>query len=39
LFDKGVLIKDSFNNPDTLFRALKGETGRAAERVKVERRA
>ena len=39
LFDKGVFIEDSFNNPDTLFRALKGETGRAAELVKVERRA
>jgi hypothetical protein len=39
LFDKGVFIDDSFNNADTLFRALNGETGRAADVVKVERRA
>ena len=38
LFDKGVFIDDSFNNADTLFRALKGEIGRMADVVKVERR-
>lgn len=39
LFDKGVFINDSFNNPDSLFRALRGEIGRAADLVKLERRA
>ena len=39
LFDKGVFIEDSFNNADSLFRALKGEFGRVADLVKVERRA
>ena len=39
LFDKGVFIEDSFNNPDSLFRALKGEIGRLHGQVKVERRA
>jgi CO/xanthine dehydrogenase Mo-binding subunit len=38
LFDKGVFIQDSFNNADSLFRALHGETGQAAKLVKVERR-
>ena len=39
LFEKGIFIEDSFNNPDTLFRALKGEIGRATDLIKVERRA
>ena len=39
LFDRGVFIEDSFNNPDSLFRALKGEIGQVAKLVKVERRA
>ncbi len=39
VFDKGVFIEDSFNNADSLFRALKGEIGRAADLVKLERRA
>jgi hypothetical protein len=39
LFDKGVFIADSFNNPDSLFHALKGEIGRKSDVVKVERRA
>jgi 2-furoyl-CoA dehydrogenase large subunit len=39
VFDKGVFIEDSFNNADSLFRALKGEIGRKAEVVKMERRA
>ena len=39
LFEKGIFIEDSFNNPDSLFRALKGEIGRASDLVKVERRA
>jgi CO/xanthine dehydrogenase Mo-binding subunit len=38
LFDKGVFIQDSFNNADSLFRALHGEIGQAAKLVKVERR-
>jgi 2-furoyl-CoA dehydrogenase large subunit len=38
LFDKGVFIEDSFNNPDSLFRALNGEIGRLHGQVKVERR-
>jgi CO/xanthine dehydrogenase Mo-binding subunit len=38
LFAKGVFIEDSFNNADSLFRALHGETGQAAKLVKVERR-
>ncbi|HXY51152.1 MAG TPA: xanthine dehydrogenase family protein molybdopterin-binding subunit [Terriglobales bacterium] len=38
LFDKGVFIADSFNNPDRLFRALKGEIYRVDKSVKVERR-
>jgi hypothetical protein len=39
LFEKGVFIEDSFNNPDSLFRALNGEIGKVADLVKVERRA
>lgn len=39
LFDKGVFIEDSFNNADSLFRALQRVTGRTADLVKVERRA
>ena len=39
LFEKGIFIEDSFNNPDSLFRALKGEIGRAIDLIKVERRA
>lgn len=38
LFDKGVFIEDSFNNADSLFRALKGEIAQAKQLVKVERR-
>jgi len=38
LFEKGVFIEDSFNNADSVFRALHGETGQAAKLVKVERR-
>src|SRR5437016_3829413 len=38
LFDKGVFIQDSFNNADSLFRALHGEIGQTAKLVKVERR-
>ncbi len=40
LFDKGIVIEDSFNNADSLFRALVGkETSQAEKLVKVERRA
>ena len=39
LFDKQIFIEDSFNNPDSLFRALQGEIYRAKDLVKVERRA
>jgi hypothetical protein len=39
LFDKGIFIEDSFNNPDSLFRALKGKIGRVDDLVKIERRA
>ena len=38
LFEKGVFIEDSFNNPESIFRSLKGETGQLRELVKVERR-
>jgi 2-furoyl-CoA dehydrogenase large subunit len=38
LFDKGVFIEDSFNNPDSIYRSLKGEGGQLKEIVKVERR-
>ena len=39
LFDKQIFIEDSFNNPDSLFRALEGEIYQAKDLVKVERRA
>jgi CO/xanthine dehydrogenase Mo-binding subunit len=39
LFDKQIFIEDSFNNPDSLFRALQGEIYRKEKLVKVERRA
>ncbi len=39
LFDKQIFIEDSFNNPDSLFRALQGEIYRKENLVKVERRA
>ena len=39
LFEKGVFIEESFNNPDRLFRSLTGETGRAEQLVRIERRA
>ena len=39
LFEKGVFIEDSFNNPDSVFRSLRGEIGQVQQRVKVERRA
>jgi hypothetical protein len=39
LFASGVLIEDSFNNADSLFRAMVSkETGQAAKLVKVEKR-
>jgi CO/xanthine dehydrogenase Mo-binding subunit len=38
LFDKRVFIQDSFNNSDSLFRALRGEICRLDDLVKVERR-
>ena len=38
LFEKGVFIEDSFNNPDSLFRALHGQTGQLKDVVRVERR-
>jgi CO/xanthine dehydrogenase Mo-binding subunit len=38
LFEKGVFIADSFNNPDSLFRALHGETSQLDKLVKMERR-
>jgi CO/xanthine dehydrogenase Mo-binding subunit len=39
LFGEGIVIADSFNNPDTLFRALVGrEIYQADKLVKVERR-
>jgi hypothetical protein len=40
LFAKGIFIEDSFNNADSLFRALVAkETGQAERLVKLERRA
>ena len=40
LFDQGILIDDSFNNADSLFRAMVGkEISQASNLVKVERRA
>jgi CO/xanthine dehydrogenase Mo-binding subunit len=40
LFAQGVIIDDSFNNADRLFRALVGkEVGQAAKLVKVEKRS
>ena len=40
LFSQGVIIEDSFNNADSLFRALvKKEMGQAKRLIKVERRA
>ena len=39
LFEQGVFIEDSFNNPDSVFRSLRGEIGQVQQRVKVERRA
>jgi 2-furoyl-CoA dehydrogenase large subunit len=39
LFDKQIFIADSFNNPDSLFRALRGEICQTKDLVKVERRA
>src|SRR5439155_1570356 len=40
VFDKGIVIEDSFNNADSLFRALVGkETSQAEKLVKEERRA
>lgn len=38
LFDKGVFIEDSFNNPESIFRALKGEAGQLSASVKVDKR-
>ena len=39
LFGDGIIIDDSFNNADSLFRALVGkEIGQAERVVKVERR-
>src|SRR3989454_5079134 len=40
LFSKGIIIEDSFNNADSLFRALVGkEICQADKLVKLERRA
>ena len=39
VFDKGIFIDDSFNNPDSLFRAFRGEISRMDDLVKVKRRA
>jgi CO/xanthine dehydrogenase Mo-binding subunit len=40
LFGEGIFIEDSFNNPDSLFRALVAKQGsQLAKLVKVERRA
>jgi hypothetical protein len=39
LFAEGIIIADSFNNADSLFRTMVSkETGRAEELVKLERR-
>ena len=38
LFHNGVFIEDSFNNPDSLFRALRGEISQLDKLVKLERR-
>jgi 2-furoyl-CoA dehydrogenase large subunit len=38
LFEKGVLIENSFNNPESIFRGLKGEAGQLSALVKVARR-
>src|SRR5262245_44165989 len=39
VFPSGIIIEDSFNNADALFRALAGkETGQADQLVKVEKR-
>jgi 2-furoyl-CoA dehydrogenase large subunit len=38
VFDKGIFIDDSFNNPDSLFRALRGEISQMDDLVKVKRR-
>jgi 2-furoyl-CoA dehydrogenase large subunit len=39
VFNKGIFIDDSFNNPDSLFRAFRGEISRMDDLVKVKRRA
>lgn len=40
LFSSGILIEDSFNNADSLYRAMVGkETGQAAKLVRLEKRA
>jgi CO/xanthine dehydrogenase Mo-binding subunit len=40
LFAEGIIVDDSFNNADSLFRALVGkEVGQAGKLVKLERRA
>lgn len=39
VFEKGVFIDDSFNNADSLFRALRGEISQMDDLVKVKRRA
>jgi hypothetical protein len=39
LFARGIIIDDSFNNPDRLFRAMVGKgIGQVERLVKVERR-
>jgi 2-furoyl-CoA dehydrogenase large subunit len=39
VFDQGIFIDDSFNNPDSLFRAFQGEISQMDDLVKVKRRA
>jgi len=38
LFDQGIFINDSFNNADSIFRALKHDGGQLAQLVKLEKR-
>jgi 2-furoyl-CoA dehydrogenase large subunit len=38
LFSEGIFIEDSFNNADSIFRALAGQQGQKNQLVKVERR-
>jgi hypothetical protein len=38
LFDSGIIIDDSFNNADSLFRAMMANETSQAKKVRVERR-